>query len=279
MPGPYSSPPPSSPTYVLSYPAPGVLLVTINRPRQMNSIPFQGHWDLDAMWKWFEDDGKLNVAIITGAGDKSFCAGQDLLEVERLSKNPPAQKYLKGHPANGFAGVSQRRGKKPIIAAVNGYAYGGGFEICLNCDMIVASPRAQFSLPEAKRGVYAGAGGLPRIVKIAGLQIASEIALTGRAISAQQAKEWLIVNRISKTHESLLEEALGLANEVAQLSPDALIVTKAGLREAWEVGNVTTAVGNVRDRYEEKLMVGENLLEGLAAFREKRSPKWVKSSL
>ncbi|EER27580.1 hypothetical protein D8B26_006335 [Coccidioides posadasii str. Silveira] len=274
-----SSPPPSSPFYLLSYPAPGVLLVTINRPKQRNSVPFQGHWDLHKLWQWFDNEGSLQVGIITGAGDKAFCAGQDLLEVERNRLNPPTEPYLQGHPPSGFAGISTRKGKKPIIAAVNGFAYGGGFEICLNCDMVIASPRAQFSLPEAKRGIYAAAGGLPRIMRIAGLQIASEIALTGRPISAEEAKSWMFVNRISKTHESLIDEAVEFAKELSQLSPDALIVTRAGIREAWEVAGIDKATANTRDRYDQGLHSGENVKEGLAAFREKRAPKWVKSML
>ncbi|KAK2735030.1 hypothetical protein FQN57_001372 [Myotisia sp. PD_48] len=270
---------PTSPHYTVAYPAPGVLLATINRPKQMNSIPFQGHWDFEKLWNWFEDHAVLQVAIITGAGDKAFCAGQDLIEVEKNKLNPPKEPYLAGHPKSGFAGLSQRKGKKPIIAAVNGYAFGGGFEITLNCDLVVASPRAQFSLPEAKRGIYAAAGGLPRIARIAGLQVASEIGFTGRPISAEQGKAWLFVNRVSKTHESLIEEALALAAEIALLSPDAIVVTKAGIREAWETGNVDLAVANTRQQYSAKLQTCPNTAEGLAAFREKRQPRWVKSSL
>ncbi|EEH17771.2 hypothetical protein PABG_00334 [Paracoccidioides brasiliensis Pb03] len=275
----FTTPPPQSSVYLLSYPAPRVLLVTINRARYMNSIPFQGHWDLHTIWQWFDDEPTLQVGIVTGVGDKAFCAGQDLLELERNSKTPPAQEYLKGHPPSGFAGISQRKGKKPIIAAVNGFAFGGGFEICLNCDIVVASPRAKFALPEAKRGVYAAAGGLPRVVRIAGLQIASEIALTGRSISAEEAKAWQLINRISETHESLMDEALSLAKEISSLSPDAIIVTRAGLREAWEVGDVSKAVFNTHMRYSKNLYEGQNLREGLAAFREKRLPNWVKPNL
>jgi enoyl-CoA hydratase/carnithine racemase len=106
--------------------------VTLNRPAQMNAIPFQGHWDMSLLWEWFDDEPSLAVAIITGSGPKAFCAGQDLVEVETNRKSPPQQPYLAGRPPSGFAGMSQRRGGKPIIAAVNGVALGGGFEICLN---------------------------------------------------------------------------------------------------------------------------------------------------
>ncbi|EEH05219.1 conserved hypothetical protein [Histoplasma capsulatum G186AR] len=291
MPSPFTTPPPQSSIYLLSYPTPGVLLVTINRARHMNAIHYQGHWDFHALWTWFDDEHTLQIGIVTGAGDKAFCAGQDLLEIEieikveterNNSKIPPAQQQpatLRVHPPSGFAGLSQRKGKKPVIAAVNGFAFGGGFEICLNCDLVIASPKAQFALPEAKRGIYAAAGGLPRITHIAGLQVASEIALTGRAISAEEARAWHLVNRISKTHESLMGEALALAREISQLSPDAIIVTRAGLREAWEVGDVSKAVRNTSERYSRNLFEGRNLREGLAAFREKRQPHWVKPNL
>ncbi|KAK2749543.1 hypothetical protein FQN55_003243 [Onygenales sp. PD_40] len=279
MPSFATTPPPESPIYLLGYPAPGVLLVTINRPKQMNSITYQGHWDLHKLWIWFDDEHTLQVGIVTGAGDRAFCAGQDLIEVEKNRKNPPKEEHLKGHPPSGFAGISQRRGRKPIIAAVNGFAFGGGFETCLNCDMVVASPRAQFALPEAKRGIYAAAGGLPRIARIAGMQVATEIALTGRAISAEEAKTWQFVNRISKTHESLVDETLALAREVSQVSPDAIIITRAGLRAAWDVADVSKAVQNTHERYAKGLFEGENLREGLAAFREKRKPNWVKPNL
>ncbi|EGE07149.1 enoyl-CoA hydratase [Trichophyton equinum CBS 127.97] len=209
----FSSSPPESPFYTLSYPEQGVLLATINRPGHMNSIPFQGHWDFEKLWTWFENE--------------VLC---------KLLSSP-----------------------------------GGDMGCCIT--------KARFSLPEAKRGIYAAAGGLARLMRIVGLQIASEIAMTGRVISPEEGKAWQFVNRITKTHESLIEETLELAREISQLSPDALIVTKAGLREAWETGNVEVAVGNIRAQYDRKIYGGENLAEGLAAFREKRKPNWVKSQL
>lgn len=117
----------------LSYPAPHVLLVTIDREKQMNSIPFKLHWMLDQVFKWYDEEPTLRAAVITGAGNKAFCAGQDLIELgKRDSQTAAREPWLNWHPASGFAGISRRVGKKPIIAAVNGYALGGGFEIVLN---------------------------------------------------------------------------------------------------------------------------------------------------
>ena len=126
-----STNPPKTFHCLLSYPAPWVLLVTINREKQMNSIPFPGHWEMSAIFKWYDEEPGLRVAVLTGAGQKSFCAGQDLIELAHLkTTNPPpeATRYGEG----GFAGLSRRKGRKPVIAAVNGYCLGGGFETTLN---------------------------------------------------------------------------------------------------------------------------------------------------
>lgn len=222
----------------------------------------------------------MNVAVITGEGDKSFCAGQDLIE---LGKRDPSkareQPWLGIHPSTGFAGISRRLGKKPIIAAVNGFALGGGFEIVLNCDMVVAAPEATFGLPEALRGIYAGAGGLPRLIRNVGLPIASEIALTGRTLTAPEALQYQLINKISKSRSSVVGEAIELAKKISNLSPDAVIVTRLALREAWETGSVERAYQLTNDRLAEKLTTGENAREGLMAFAQKRKPNWVPSKL
>lgn len=125
--------PPKVESCLLSFPAPYVLLVTMNREKAMNSIPFCGHWEMDEVFNWFDQEPNLRVAVLTGAGSKAFCAGQDLIELGKIGRSeekPPTA--ITRHPPSGFASVSRRTGKKPIIAAVNGVALGGGFEICLN---------------------------------------------------------------------------------------------------------------------------------------------------
>ncbi|KAH7126679.1 ClpP/crotonase-like domain-containing protein [Dendryphion nanum] len=272
--------PPQTSHVLLSYPAPYVLLVTINREKAMNSIPFAGHTEMGEVFDWFDREPNLRVAIITGAGKKSFCAGQDLIELGKIRsrevKMSPAEAR---HPLSGFAGISRRAGKKPIIAAVNGFALGGGFEIVLGCDLVVAAPNAIFGLPEALRGIWAGAGGPARLVRNVGIPIASEMALTGQPITAQRAKELNLVNRISSSQETVVDEALKLANAIANISPDSAIVTRAGLRESWETGSVERATQLTIERYNDALNAGENALEGLQAFAEKRKPNWKASKL
>jgi len=270
--------PPAQSTYHLTYPAPHVLLITINRPRAMNSLPYASHWEADALIAWFDAEPSLRVAVVTGAGEKAFCAGQDLIEQGEIKRKPQARQMMT-HPSNGFMAISRRVGKKPVIAAVNGFALGGGFEIVLGCDMVVASPRATFGLPEAKRGLYAGAGGLSRLVRITGLPIASEIAMAGRTLSAEEALKYNIINKISSSHATVVDEAVALASSIGELSPDAIIVTRSGLREALENGSVERASQITAEKYGRALSQGENMRIGLDAFAKKTKPKWVASKL
>ncbi|KAL4942016.1 hypothetical protein BDV06DRAFT_193232 [Aspergillus oleicola] len=286
----FQPPPPTSSIFTLSFPSEHILLVTISREKRMNAIPTQGHRDGYAIWNWFDEEPSLRVGIITGAGGKAFSAGADLLEQldfknaadsgDSVKGDDQAGKGARREPMpNGFGGISQRRGKKPVIAAVNGFALGGGFEICLNCDMVVASPTAQFALPEVQRGLYAGAGGLSRIIRTVGMQVGTELALTGRRISASEAKSLRLINHISESPEKVLSDAIELANRVADVSPDAVIVSRYGLREAWETGSVEQASRATAELYGAKLVKGENIKKGLQAFAEKRKPEWVGSKL
>lgn len=145
--------------------------------------------------------------------------------------------------------------------------------------MVVAAPGAKFGLPEALRGIYAGAGGLPRLIRNVGLMVASEIAMTGRQLTAADAHRLNLVNKISKSQDTVVEEAVEMAKTVASISPDSIIITKTALREAWETASVERAFQIVDERMKPKLFEGENTKEGLAAFAEKRQPKWVPSKL
>lgn len=145
--------------------------------------------------------------------------------------------------------------------------------------MVVASQNAEFGLPEALRGVFAGAGGLARITRNCGLQLASELALTGRRVSASEAKQLNLVNRISSSHSTLLEEAVKLALEVCECSPDSVIVSRAGVRETWENASVERAGQLTAERFQDRLLGGENIKIGLTAFAQKKSPEWVASKL
>lgn len=145
--------------------------------------------------------------------------------------------------------------------------------------MTVASPTATFGLPESLRGIYAGAGGLPRLVRNVGLPLASEISMAGRTLSAQEALQFQLINHISSTPSSVVDEAVALAAKVANISPDAIIITRAAIRETWETASVERGYQLIDERMKRGLMEGENATEGLAAFREKRKPVWKASKL
>lgn len=139
---------------------------------------------------------------------------------------------------------------------------------------MIASPTSTFGLPEAQSGLYASGGGLPRLLHTVGLPIAGDMALTVRRFSASDALRFSLISRISETPESVLDEALETAESVAAISPDAIIMTRAALREAWETAGVERAFQLTHESYDDKLMKGFNAQEGLAAFKEKRTPIW-----
>lgn len=143
----------------------------------------------------------------------------------------------------------------------------------------MAAPNAQFSLPEPTVGVYASAGGLPRLIRSVGLAAASDIALTCRRVTAQEAFDLRLVSRLSKSPQSVVPEAIEIARQVASISPDAIMITRAGLREAWETASVERAFQITHEELNDKLVKGQNHYEGLSAFREKRKPVWKDAKL
>lgn len=194
--------------------------------------------------------------------------------------------------APGLAGLPRRSGKKPIIAAVNGICMGGGFEMVANCDVVVASSTAVFSLPEVKRGIVPVAGCLPRLSRTLGLQRTMYLALTGRSVNAQTLSEWGLVSQVvhdesepasqsgsaSSAHR-VVQAALQIAQDMCQNSPDALIVGRMGVRMSWESGSVEEATSTLNNDLYPRLVEGPNFVEGIQAFVEKRPTTWVNSKL
>lgn len=177
--------------------------------------------------------------------------------------------------------MSNRRGRKPIIAAVNGLCLGGGMEMVLNADMLVAASSATFGLPEVKRGVVAIAGALPRLTRIVGRQRATEMALLGRTTyTAAEMKTWGIVNCVVDDGANVLEEALRWAEEVVINSPDSVLVTREGLMGGWEAEDPVVSTMRVWESGMYRgLQDGENVREGVKSFVEKRKPSWRDSKL
>lgn len=182
--------------------------------------------------------------------------------------------------STGFGGLSRRDGRKPVIAAVNGICFGGGCEMIINCDIVVAAKKAAFSLPEVKIGVVAAAGALPRIIRTVGRPRAMEMALTGRPIPAEEALDWGLINKVVGDEEGeVVAAAVEYAKMIAANSPDAVIVSREGIKLGWENMGADEATEYALKNWQPKLQAGENLKEGVKAFVEKRKPKWVPSKL
>ena len=242
-----------------------LLEVTINRPESRNSLHPMANDELDHVFNAFFADGDLWVAIITGAGDKAFSAGNDLLY--SASGKPMWV------PKNGFGGLTSRRDMpKPVIAAVNGYAMGGGCEIALACHLVVADATAQFALSEVRVGLIAGAGGLVRLPRTIPPKVATEMILTGRRISADEALGYGLVNRVTAAGQAL-EGARALAGEILQGSPTSVRISLQVMAETRGIPDVIDAVTQPSSAVDD-LMTSEDTLEGLAAFAQKRPPKW-----
>ena len=247
-----------------------VVELTIDRPKA-NAIDSATSKAMGEAFVAFRDDPELRVAIVTGAGERFFSAGWDL------------KAYVAGDPAapedfgvGGLAGLTELFDlDKPVIAAVNGYAAGGGFELALACDLVVAVPDARFSLPEVKLGLVADSGGILRLPRRMPPPLARELLLTGRPMDAAEAARWGIVNRVVE-RERLLAEARSLAAEIVATAPLATQAVKAIL-EATERMTVAEGFAAMRDgsipAYD-RAMASADSEEGPQAFAEGRSPVW-----
>jgi enoyl-CoA hydratase len=247
---------------VLTERSDGIAVVTINRPEARNAINGEVARGIAAAVEELDGSADVRVLILTGAGG-TFSAGMDL------------KGFLAGESPNvagrGFGGITERPPAKPVIAAVEGYALAGGFEIALSCDMIVASETARFGLPEVRRGLVAGAGGLLRLPRRVPYHLAMEIALTGEHFAAERLQQAGLVSRVVGAGEALAG-ARELAERVAQGAPLAVAATKRVIVESadWDSGEAFARQGEVIG----PVFVSADAMEGAAAFAEKRAPVW-----
>ncbi len=242
-----------------------LLEVTINRPGVRNSLHPMANDELDHVFDAYFADDDLWVAIITGAGDKAFSAGNDL--VYSASGQPLWV------PKNGFGGLTSRAHMtKPVIAAVNGYAMGGGCEIALACHLVVADSTARFALSEVKVGLIAGAGGVIRLPRTIPPKVATEMILTGRRITADQALGYGLVNRVVPAGTAL-EGARGLAAEILDGSPTSVRISLEVMEQTRGIPDVVEAVNHPTSAFDD-LMSTADAIEGMTAFAQKRKPHW-----
>lgn len=241
----------------------GVAVITIDRPQARNAIDRETALAVEAAVKRVNSEPEIRCAIITGGGG-NFCAGMDL------------KAFLRGEvvrlPDTGFAGMTQGKLEKPFIAAVEGYALAGGFEIMLACDMVVAAQSAKFGLTEVKRGLVANAGGLVRLPRQMPIKLAKEFVLTGEIYPAERLASAGLVNRIVPDGEALTV-ALELARTIAANGPMAVAVSRCVLNESLEWPEA--------EMFERQFAItapvfaSNDAREGAAAFAEKRSPVWT----
>ncbi len=244
-----------------------LFVMTINRPEVMNALHPMANAELSDLVDEFAADPDLWVAIITGAGDRAFSAGNDLKFQAGAGGDRPQ------HPETGFGGLTNRWDlNKPVIAAVNGVAMGGGFEIALACDLIIASDNARFALPEPKVGLAALAGGIHRLPRQIGMKRAMGMMLTGRHVSADEGRELGFVNDVVPL-EQLMDRAREWAAMILACSPMSIRATKEAAYRGLDHASLQEAY---RARYPAvKAMIdSDDFVEGPRAFAEKRAPEW-----
>jgi len=241
-----------------------IFTVRINRPERLNALHPPANAELGEVFDDFAADEDMWVAIITGEG-RGFSAGNDLRHQAEGGKGAPTPK--------GFGGLSSRFDLlKPVIAAVNGVAMGGGFEIALSCDLIIASEKAVFALPEPKVGLAALAGGLNRLPRQIGVKRALGMILTGRHVPAAEGKELGFVNDVVP-HDQLMEKALEWANMILACAPLSIRASKDVVYRSLDMASLQESIEAGYDSVK-TMTTSEDYIEGPRAFSEKRPPNW-----
>jgi enoyl-CoA hydratase/carnithine racemase len=248
-----------------------LMIVTINRPEVMNALHPMANQELSDAFDAFAANPELWVAIITGAGDKAFSAGNDLKYHAELRAKTGGRPQS---PPKGFGGLTNRHDlDKPVIAAVNGVAMGGGFEVALACDIIIASDQARFALPEPRVGLAAGASGMQRLSRQIPLKKAMGMMLTGRHVSAQEGYELGFVTAVVP-HTKLMEEARRWAGQILDCSPMSIRATKQVVMRSLDVPALEIATRNMHYPAFVAMTQSKDTIEGPKAFAEKRKPNW-----
>jgi enoyl-CoA hydratase/carnithine racemase len=251
-----------------------VRLITINRAAKMNSLDFAANDELVAIWREFDADDSARVAVITGAGEQAFCAGADLktytLNFARAAAPEFRERFTNGP---GFGGITRNLDiDKPIIAAINGFAISGGFELALACDLRFCSPNAEFALQDAKWGFHACDGGLIRLPQIVGLGHAMEIILSGERVDAEHAYRIGLVNRVFPQAE-LLQKTIDYAQMLARRAPLSHRFAKEVMRRT--MGMSLDEALRAESRSFKDVAMTADLEEGLNSFRERRDAVFV----
>ncbi len=239
-------------------------LITLNRPKAMNALNGALMTELIDALSAFDADNEIGAIVIAG-GERVFAAGADISQMSKMS----AVEMFKDSFVELFDGI--REIKKPLIAAVSGYALGGGCELAMSCDMIIASEKAKFGQPEINLGVIPGAGGTQRLTRAVGKAIAMEMVLNNRVLSAQEALDFGLINHVYPVDE-YLDRALKLASRIAKRAPLALRQGKSAINKSFELSLSEGLEFERRAFY--FLFATEDQKEGMAAFSEKRSAKW-----
>ncbi len=243
--------------------------ITINRPEVMNAVSPVTSAELYDAWCDFRDDPEMWVAILTGKGEKAFSAGNDLKYQAQHHDDPNS---LRSDPPGGFGGITNKfECNKPMIAAVNGLALGGGFEMALACDIVIAADHARFGLPEPTVGMIGGAGGVHRLPRQLPLKLAMGLILTAKPINAQEAYRMGIVNEVVPLI-NLIPTAEKWAGDILRCSPMAIRASKESALKGSGLP-LLDAVNTIFPAYL-ALLQSQDFIEGPLAFSEKRPPRW-----
>lgn len=249
-------------------PEPHVLVVTLSRPEVLNAINTRMGRDLLDLWtRLTEDFGDTRCVILTGAGDRGFCAGGDLKERDGMTD----EAWRRQHEIFERAFFALLDMPVPVIAAVNGHAYGGGFETALACDFIYASRNARFALSEVRLGIMPGGGGTQNLARAVGERRAKELILRAQAFDAEQGLQWGLVNHLSEPGR-VLDDALGAAGEIARNGPLAVRQARKSIHFGLQ-GDLRTGCRFEIEAYN-RLVSSEDRHEGVRAFNEKRTPNF-----